>query len=579
MFKKYRKSVALLVVCMMLIASISACRAESEPADTPGETDTQQPADTPAEPDTEDEQEIEQELTTLRIFTIANTGITVPGIQDDMVAQRIKEDTGIIMDIENVEGVMIGQRISAMMAADDLPDIFAYDNDAELRQSLIRTGLGLDITDLAEEGLYNWWNNEQLNFVLNFSKEFLSDGTGRLFNIPVNNGMNNSPTNLTVGAYLRWDLYSELGYPEVNDIMDVVPVLEAMVERWPETADGRPTYGAGFWVDWLMWPVMVFGFIDGYAEGDDYLGSICIQTEEFISLLDDRSPFWKYTRFYNAIYQAGILHPDSFIMNFVDWDAVVTSGQVYFFINGWMKDNWVGEPHQGFGLIDTTGDSQKSYPIWGQEVGYSYMISSRSQVPERAIDFFNYLALESSIKMLHNGLEGVVWNYDENGKPNLILDVWERVSDMTNPARFNYGIKYSNLAPIAGGMKCSNGFYFNFTFDYEFAALTMTEVDRANAAFYGVTIPSEIYTRKPYTFYGNLVTAGMPAIDDHEHQVALNNIQNYINDNWINMIIADDWEAARETFTNDLLAMGFEEVLERFLEVYHEYRDRINALR
>lgn len=47
------------------------------------------------------------------------------------------------------------------------------------------------------------------------------------------------------GPYIRWDLYKELGYPEIDTIEDLLPVLKQMQER-------HPTRGEDIWLFFLQ---------------------------------------------------------------------------------------------------------------------------------------------------------------------------------------------------------------------------------------------------------------------------------------------------------------------------------------
>lgn len=48
------------------------------------------------------------------------------------------------------------------------------------------------------------------------------------------------------GPYIRWDLYKELGYPELNTLEDLLPVLKHMQALHPVTESGERTYGFSF---------------------------------------------------------------------------------------------------------------------------------------------------------------------------------------------------------------------------------------------------------------------------------------------------------------------------------------------
>lgn len=49
---------------------------------------------------------------------------------------------------------------------------------------------------------------------------------------------------------VRWDLYKELGYPEIKNLDDMVEVLAQMKEICPKDDNGKTTYGVSLFNDW-----------------------------------------------------------------------------------------------------------------------------------------------------------------------------------------------------------------------------------------------------------------------------------------------------------------------------------------
>lgn len=48
---------------------------------------------------------------------------------------------------------------------------------------------------------------------------------------------------------VRWDLYKELGYPEIKNLDDMVEVLAQMKEICPKDDNGKTTYGVSLFND------------------------------------------------------------------------------------------------------------------------------------------------------------------------------------------------------------------------------------------------------------------------------------------------------------------------------------------
>jgi hypothetical protein len=517
---------------------------------------------------------------TINILTEGNTGITTPGIQSDHVAKLIEEKLGIIMNVENVEGTLIVPKVLAMNASGDLPDLFPYDGDADTYKTLFDSGSILDLTDLAKAKLTNWWANPRLKQVLDFLMRFDSFGTGKLYNISVSNGLDS--VGVTAASHIRWDYYKEQGYPKVNGLMDLLPILKRMQDMHPTTAEGKRAWGVSFWSDWALWPVLVAGFQDGYAEGGDYYGNVDISNEKFVPILADESPFWKYVTFYNKANQMGILDPDSFTMKQEQWADKVTAGQVYFMIPGWMTSAFKGAPDQGFALIDTTGGSDKSYVSWGGLVGWKYVLSKKTTKADAIMNLFNWMATDEANRAVMNGVQGQTWDL-VGGKPAFKTGILDILDDATNPQRDDvYGYqKYSHLlAALAGGEKDATGMPMNFRFYPDFMAANLTAVEKDQAKFYGVTIPAQVLSRKKYTRYDNAVMAAMPSIDDPAYVQRDANIGKYIQDNWFQLVLAKDdaaFAAVKAKAIADLKAMGWDEQMAMFTKVFEETKAKVRG--
>lgn len=59
----------------------------------------------------------------------------------------------------------------------------------------------------------------------------------------------NYGTVLNNGYVVRWDLYKEIGCPEINNDEDYIKALKAMKEIYPETEDGLPVYAMSAYND------------------------------------------------------------------------------------------------------------------------------------------------------------------------------------------------------------------------------------------------------------------------------------------------------------------------------------------
>ena len=71
---------------------------------------------------------------------------------------------------------------------------------------------------------------------------------------------------------IRWDLYKQLGYPEVKNLDDLAALLEQMKEIYPVDEAGEETYALSLWTDWDTGMVMYVKAMASAYYGYDELG-------------------------------------------------------------------------------------------------------------------------------------------------------------------------------------------------------------------------------------------------------------------------------------------------------------------
>lgn len=94
-----------------------------------------------------------------------------------------------------------------------------------------------------------------------FSKGAWSNGTGSLYFMPMQVGVDSNGAYQQMGLLTRWDYYKEMGYPEINNLDDWLALLADMQAAHPTTEDGLPVYGVSMFTDWnvygatsILWP-------------------------------------------------------------------------------------------------------------------------------------------------------------------------------------------------------------------------------------------------------------------------------------------------------------------------------------
>lgn len=222
---------------------------------------------------------------------------------------------------------------------------------------------------------------------------------------------------------IRWDLYKQLGYPEVTDLDSYLQLLKAMKQICPTDDNGNPTYAVSLWPDWDGAMVMyVKAFASAYYGYDELaLGLYDSQTGKFHGALEDNGPYLTSLKFFNKLYQEGLLDPDSSTQTYDQMCEVVSNGGTFFSIFD----------YAGSGQFNTDANIAKNrmmlplVPSEATVVGYGmsliggnriWSIGADTKYPELCMEIINWLCTPEGSMTIFHGLKGVIWDYDENRK-------------------------------------------------------------------------------------------------------------------------------------------------------------------
>ena len=208
----------------------------------------------------------------------------------------------------------------------------------------VTAGLLMDITDL----LKTHGKDYAIQFPNAVAKIKTYLNTDRVYAIPmcVSTQSPLSPqldgTKTQYGSYMRLDYYLGIGAPKLNSLDDLLPVLQQMQQKYPNSDSGKKTYAFSFFKDWDGGGAMENAGLFAYMYGWTRFGSTCFfnpatgRTQPFI---DDNGMYLQTLKMYFTANQMGLVVPDSPAQ---DWDtlvAKVTDGQVLF---SWWS--WLGIP-------------------------------------------------------------------------------------------------------------------------------------------------------------------------------------------------------------------------------------------
>jgi putative aldouronate transport system substrate-binding protein len=246
------------------------------------------------------------------------------------------------------------------------------------------------------------------------------------FNVSYDDEGPEEGTDMIWGPYIRWDLYEELGHPEVDSLEDFLPILKEMQEMCPKSDSGKPTYGFSMWSDWDSTHMMFakqYGAMHGYNDGDT--GNLLFihgAEPKYESFLEENGMYHRSLKLLFDANQMGLVDPDSISQKNADVNAKIQDGQVLFSYFSWVSGyNTPEHTSQGKGMYMVPFKNEKVYSYGLSTYGgiRTTCIGSKAKDPARLMDFLNWAYSDEGTMVYFNGPEGMNWIYGDSGKPEL----------------------------------------------------------------------------------------------------------------------------------------------------------------
>lgn len=414
--KSIKKWVALSLSTAML-ASLAACGGGSDTPATTGTTagttagettTTAGSGETTAASETSGEQAFDKlDLITLYPNDANTSSGNVTGYKGDILAKR-----GLEMEI----WAFSNEKTNAILASGELPDVMYVKYDQFV--TMVEAGMVLNLDEHLDK-LPHLTGKEQATAALNYTREYKSAGTGALYGIPINIGITEDISRDTGrnAVKVNWDVYYDMGCPEVKTVDDLIPLMKDMMAHKPEADDGTKTWGTilnsgsddkywGCMQLWYKW----FGY---EPENLEYLIESNMIDNTYTSILEagQDSLYYKGLKWYNTAMREGVMDPDS-INNErelgkakveTSYACMVPSGT----LAGWakyrpiylegqhlMQENW-SKPYGGDTYV---------------------VVNAKTKNVDAALRAVDMLSDNDFRYEVWNGPEGTLWEYDENGK-------------------------------------------------------------------------------------------------------------------------------------------------------------------
>lgn len=235
----------------------------------------------------------------------------------------------------------------------------------------------------------------------------------------------------TFGPYMRWDYYKELGYPDIDTLEDIVPLLKEMQQAHPKADNGKPVYGFSLFKDWDG-NMMNAGKQPACFYGFDEMGFVLAKADgsAYESIIDSDSHYVRSLKLYCTANQQGLVDPDSATQNYSTMYAKFQNGQTLF---SWWP--WVAKPAYNTTANLAKGTGFEILPLKDMDV-FSYgasvygstqifAIGSKAADPERLAAFLDWLYSPDGVNAsgaqtgAAPGPEGLTWQLGSDKKPEL----------------------------------------------------------------------------------------------------------------------------------------------------------------
>lgn len=349
-------------------------------------------------------------------LTVYSQRANYAGEQRGWSAKVLEDELNLKINIVNNSGGAFNTR----MESGDLGDVIVFGSEGDFLQAM-QAGL---LYDWEEDDLladYGTYIQDNMPYALEKVRDMSTDG--KIYGLGYNVASNSNDIQSFFYTWdLRWDLYKELGYPEVKDLDDLLEVFKGMKEICPTDDAGKPTYAVSLWPDWDGDMVMyVKSTATAFYGWDEFgVGLYNPVDGSFHGALDEGSPYLEMLDFFHELYKNNLLDPDSMTATYDTSNEKVRNGGTFWSIfdyAGSLAYNTDEHVSQGKMMRSLT-PTEASPIVYGLSVLGSnsyWAIGSKCQHPEEAMELINYLATPTGRLTMEYGPKGVTWDYDEDG--------------------------------------------------------------------------------------------------------------------------------------------------------------------
>ena len=218
----------------------------------------------------------------------------------------------------------------------------------------------------------------------------------------------------------RWDLYKKLGYPKIKNLQDYHKMLKNMQKLCPSNDSGNKVYAVSLWPDWDDAMVMyVKAMATAYYGYDELaLGLYDPTNGKYHDALEENGPYLEMLKWFNDLYQDGLIDPDSMTQTYDEMIAKVQNGGTLFSIFNYSGSlGYNTKEHTSAGKLMYCMKPEDASPIvYGMNTQGGdrvWSIGAKTEYPEKCMEIINYLATPEGRMTMEYGPKGYTWDYDD----------------------------------------------------------------------------------------------------------------------------------------------------------------------
>lgn len=484
---KKKKFMAMLVITSMLGSTLVGCGKDAAQADASASPSESTEASTEPSPSATADADgfvglADRTPTTLRVFykdQLEDIEFTDP------VAEKIKELTGVTLEIEHAVGGD-EQAIPLMIASGDYPDLIFAKGDTGL---LVDAEALIPLDDYIEEK----GTNMKALYGDNLQRLKYSEADPTIYTAGTY-GVNTENWETDGSMQIQHAVLKDQGYPEIKTIYQYEEAIQKYIDKYPQI-NGQDTIGLTLMGSDWRWLITV-GNVASATAGipDDGEWKIDDNTETAVYKYFDPG-VKEYMKWLNHMNAIGLLDPESFTHQEDVYFAKLASGRVL----GTATPTW-GTGDSKKALVGAGMEERTTAPLpvtisedvktsvmksYGFSGGHGLGICATSENKDKAFEFLDWMCSDEAQILINWGIEGVNYSYDANGVRRLTPEAETAFKTDKDFAKKTGVTKYQYPFPQQGdGAVDPSGNFYTIK-NKEQVIANMTATDKETLAAYG----------------------------------------------------------------------------------------------